>query len=434
MERKFIFIFAGWVFVLFNASFLFAQQAPSVPGVEASSWLNAVERQQAMDKSFHLAREKVILEELENRRPSQVNWRQALARNLNPYLEIEFAQDSNIYLTPKRTKDFVSTFTPGLKLNFSGEDNFVEFDAGAKLTSYADKTSMNSQNPYFNFSWRKHFNRYHLNLVERFRKDFDVRSSFITEAEGKVRYLANDFNFTYGGEYNRLAFDAGLRRYDYFYPGEFKRDNNYNENIVSLTGYTKLAPKTRLLFEYDHGIIVYPEHPEVSRDGYYEEGWVGLTGEITSKVSGIAKLGYQYRVYDQGADWHKPVLGIDLIYHFKERTDFLFRATRSAEQALSEGENYYDFFRLEGGVAHKFAFNPKLSIGFNGLYENDDYPLSSFSFKREDKIYALEGAFKYNLQLWLDAALAYTFRERDSNSSGSNYVDHIFSLKLRGSF
>jgi hypothetical protein len=435
MERIITSIFlAGGVFFLSNTSFVFCQEAlPVQTAPEMSLWLSRIERERAIDSGFQLAQERVILEEMEQSRHTQFKLEEFFRRNVNPYLEIEEAYDDNIFLNPTRKKDFITTFTPGVKINLATEDSLLEIDAGAKLTSYAVHPFMNSQDPYFRLAWDKYFNRYHLNLKEHFKKDMELRSDFIAGAEGKERYLFNDFNFIFGAEYNRLAFDLGARRYDYFYDKEFKKENNYNENIFSLTGYTNLAPKTRLLFEYDHGIILYPEHPFPSRNCRYDEGWVGLKGDITPKIIGIAKVGYQYRVYRARADWDQPIASIDLVYNFKERTSFSLKVEDNAEQSLSESENYYELMKVDIGMNHRFAFNPKLGLGIGGFYEDDDYPASSGT-KRNDKIYSLRGLFRYDLQRWLFASLGYTFTERDSNLDENDYVDHIFSLKLKGSF
>jgi hypothetical protein len=370
---------------------------------------------------------------MEESRHTQFKMEEFFRRNVNPYLEIEEAYNDNIYLLPNRKDDYITTFTPGVKINLAGEDSLLEIDGGVKLTSYARYPQMNSQDPYFGLLWDKYFNRYHLNLAEHFKKDTEVQSDFTAGLEGQQEYLFNDFNLLFGAEYNRLSFDLGARRYDYFYRGDYKKENSYNENIFSLTGYTSLAPKTRLLFEYDHGIILYPEHPFPSRNCHYDQAWAGLKGDITPKIIGIAKVGYQYRVYRARADWDQPIASIDLVYNFKERTSFSLKVEDNAEQSLSESENYYELMKVDIGMNHRFAFNPKLGLGIGGFYEDDDYPASSGT-KRNDKIYSLRGLFRYDLQRWLFASLGYTFTERDSNLDENDYVDHIFSLKLKGSF
>lgn len=440
MKKIFILILiAGGVFFSLNTSFVFGQTLIPTQTGEMSLWLSRMEREMAVDESLRLAQEKIILEEMEQERHVETKLQDFLRRHLNPYLEIESAYDDNIFLSPTRKSDFINTFMPGVKISFLGEDNisqedFLQLDIGAKLTAYSDHTFMNSQNPYLSFLWNNYFNRYHFNLYEKFKKDVTLESGVTAAQEGKIKYLGNDFDFLFGAEYNRLAFDFGLKRYDYFYETQYKRENNYNENIFSLTGYVKLAPKTRLLFEYDHGIILYPEEQLTSsKNAKYQELWFGLKGDITSKIVGIMKAGYQYRVYRARADWDKPILGMDLVYNFKERTSFFLKLDKTAQQSISTDQNYYDLNKVNFGVINRFAFNPKLSLTTDGLYENDNYA-SSGDTKRKDKLYGLVGAFKYELQRWASAVLDYTYKERDSNINSNDYVAHIFSLKLKGSF
>ena len=227
-----------------------------------------------------------------------------------------------------------------------------------------------------------------------------------------------------------------MKRYDYFYRKDVKQTNSYNETIPTLTGYYKLAPKTSLLFEYNHGIVRYPKKPSPSKDNTYEQVWFGLNGDITSKIHGFMKGGYQFRKFNNGGNWEKPVLGLDLTYQFKERTQILLRLNKTATQSEYVNQNYYEINRLDLGFLHDFAFNSKLNFKFDSYYEYDDYPapIDPTLKKRLDNVYGVSGALKYDLQRWFSVLLKYEWKENNSNIHLNSYVDHVTSIKMVGTF
>ncbi|MCM8795278.1 MAG: outer membrane beta-barrel protein [Candidatus Omnitrophica bacterium] len=422
------FIITVGIFLFFSNTIIFAQEFSSARNEQIIALLSQLEKNKAIEEGFKRAQEIMESEEVSKEKFSQLK----LIRHLHPYLEIENTYNHNIFLLPAKKYDYINTSTPGIKFSLSKEDTLLELDLGTRFTSYLKHSSLNSQNPYISFVLKHYFSHYHFNLYDKFRDDIFLNSDITEGTEGVVDYRANDFDMSLGAEYNRLAFDLGFRRYDYFYEQDYKQENNYNENIFSITGYINLAPKSKLLFEYDHGIILYTEEPHPSKNANYHQSWFGLKGEITSKITGIMKAGYQYRIYRSRADWNKPVLGIDLHYQFKERTAFLLKLEKTAKQSINVNQNYYDTVIMDLGIVNNFAFNPKLNLRLNGFYQDDEYVGTQPS--REDKLYGLTSALQYGLKRWLYTALEYTYKERDSNIDANDYVNHILSLKLKGSF
>ncbi|MDD2751659.1 MAG: outer membrane beta-barrel protein, partial [Candidatus Omnitrophica bacterium] len=203
-----------------------------------------------------------------------------------------------------------------------------------------------------------------------------------------------------------------------------------------LTGYYQFAPKTSLLFEYDHGIVRYPKKPSPSKDNRYEQFWFGVKGDITAKIEGFMKAGYRFRKFNNGGDWEKPVLGFDLSYQFKERTSILLKLLKTSAQTDFSDQNYYERNRLDLGVVNQFAFNPKLVLKVDSFYENDDYPSPTDPSVKErmDNLFGVSTSLKYDLQRWFSTLLKYEWKEDYSNVDANTYVDHIMSIKFVGTF
>ncbi len=357
-------------------------------------------------------------------------------RYLHPYLEVETKYEDNIYLTTYRKSDIVNTYTPGIKFISLSEDNDLRIDTGAKLTYYYHTWWNNTQNPFANIVWNKKFGRNYIKLSEQFKYDFQASSNISVDTPGFIGYQYNLVDVRVGRELNRFSLEPGYRKQEYFYRKGNKQNNSYNETLWIMTGYYHFTPKTSLLFEYNHGIVVYPLKPTPSKDNKYEQFWFGLKGDITPKINGVMKYGYQFRKFTNRQYLEKPVIGFDLNYQFKERTNFLLKLKKTPDQTSYYDQNYYETSRMDLGIAHKFAFNPKLAFNMDSFYEYDNYPSPQTvaQKKRLDSLFGIKGALKYDLQRWFSVLFCYEWKERDSNTDLYDYVDHIISAKLVGSF
>ncbi|MDD4900179.1 MAG: outer membrane beta-barrel protein [Candidatus Omnitrophica bacterium] len=390
-------------------------------------------KQKAIESSFKEAQLKT-LEELSREEKSEKL--DELLRYWHPYLEIETKYEDNIYLTPSRSSDVITTYTPGIKFISLGDNKHFEMDAGAKLNSFYHHWTNNTQNPFITFFVDNTYGRNYLKLDEAFRYETTPNSSIVADTSGFNVYQYNVFNLKVGREMNLFSIEPSVTRNDYFYRKDFKRDNSYNETIPTLTGYYQIAPKTRLLAEYDHGIVRYPKKPSHSKDNSYNQFWFGIKGDITTKINGFMKAGYQFRKFNNGGDWNKPVLGFDLSYQFKERTSILLKLLKTTAQSDYNNQNYYERNRLDLGLVHQFASNPKLLFRMESFYEYDDFPspVDPATKERLDNLFGISTALKYDLQRWFYTLLKYEWKEDYSNLDANTYVDHIMSIKFVGIF
>lgn len=431
MMRKSIIIFI-YAIILFPVAAL-AQDRTDKMGIT----LAKLEKEKAMEASLSQAQKKQAVQTaFQDEYGSQESQLRELLRYLHPYLEVETKYEDNIYLTTFRKSDIVNTYTPGIKFTSLSENNDLRIDTGAKLTYYYHTWQNNTQNPFANIYWNKKFGRNYIKLVELFKYDFQPNSDINADLAGFAGYQRNLVDLRVGRELNRFSLEPGYRRLDYFYRKDNKQPNSYNETLWILTGYYHFTPKTSLLFEYNHGIVVYPLKPTPSKDSKYEQFWFGLSGDISPKITGVMKYGYQFRKFTNRQYLEKPVIGFDLNYQFKERTNLLLKLKKTPDQTSYYDQNYYETSRIDLGLAHKFAFNPKLDFKLDSFYEYDNYPSpqTTAQKKRLDSLFGIKGALKYDLQRWLSVLFCYEWKERDSNTDLDDYVDHIISAKLTGSF
>ncbi|MDD2752158.1 MAG: outer membrane beta-barrel protein [Candidatus Omnitrophica bacterium] len=422
--------------MLCGANIAFAEEGnPALKNKEGMDvYLDNYEgRQKAIESSFKEAQLKTLEESLpEAGSETLAN----LLRYWHPYLEIETRYEDNIYLTPSRSSDIINIYTPGIRFLSLNESDRYELNTGAKLTSFYHKWFNNSQDPFISIWVDKKLGRNYVKLDEEFSYNTTPNSSIVADTVGFNTYQYNFFNIKVGREMNLFSIEPSVTRYDYFYRKDFKKNNSYNETIPSLTGYYQFAPKTSLLFEYDHGIVRYPKKPSPSKDNRYEQFWFGVKGDITAKINGFMKAGYQFRKFNNGGDWDKPVVGFDLSYQFKERTSILLKLLKTSAQTDYSNQNYYERNRLDLGVVNQFAFNPKLVLKVDSFYENDDFPSPTdpTSKERMDNLFGVSTSLKYDLQRWFSTLLKYEWKEDYSNVDSYTYVDHIMSIKFVGTF
>ncbi len=348
---------------------------------------------------------------------------------LHPRLAVRGYYDDNIFLADRNRKDdLIGVLIPGLALEFPWEDNLLVFDYEATLHYYLDHPEQNHQDHRLHGRGAFLASPFSLKLEDTFLKtssredtDYAERVERIENtARAQLIYLAT-----------RFQVQGGYENYLYRYRDRIYRPYNHSEHRGILTGFLQAAPKTKALLEYTHSRIIYQEDRD--RDGYYNEVRAGFIGEITSKVTGTAKVGYQERRYREDSIWddYRGVVGYALLeYVISRRQDLRLAWERRVDESTFEGNSYYLLNRA--WIHYSRQLDHKIR-GFARLqFRNYRYPerLDDQDEKRNDYIWEPEAGVRYQIQPWLAAEFKYRYRERDSNRPEKDYRNSRFFLEL----
>jgi hypothetical protein len=339
--------------------------------------------------------------------------------------------DSNVFLTSNNKKaDYISILSPKVLFDLPmGIDSRHLFQAlyAADMAAFSDYSGQNyiNQNAGLNLNLILPFGYFNVN--DDFKDTVD-RSS--TEFTDQIRRRENRAAVAVGVEINRLTYELAFANFIKRYDDSTYRTLEYNEDVVSGTVYYQLFPKTKALVQYDHGMIDYSR--DASRDASYDQFMAGLRGELTDKITGTVKLGYQLRDYDdageQGYEGLVSETGIDIA--FTERRSLTLKYISKALESVYGANNYYDAHMLSAEFQQKLkgGFSLLLGAGYaRNLYPETD---TTLSVKRADTVVSGKSTLRYEVKDNMRVNLGYEHKENLSNIDSKEYVDNLTSIRF----
>ncbi len=347
---------------------------------------------------------------------------------LHPYAKIKTVYNDNIYLTPDTVKgDWVNTLTPGIKFLLGQEGLDIEgqrlkLDLGGVLTSYYAHSQANRQKPYANFLLELGKGSHKLMLTERFRRDVTTTSTLTPSGPGGiVDYTNNNTDFSWEATYHRLGYELGYTRDASLYAKDFKASNSYEDQMARLTGFFQPLPKTRFLMEYNYGKFDYNKSASHSDNSDYHKIWLGVKGEITKKISGLTKFGYEFRDYKGGTDYSGATVNLDLTYGYSPATSFLLHFLYGNKPGNYRSDGYVKGTDFSLSLLHLLSHRIKFQL-------NLDYADDKYHSGTDDKIYICAPRLEYLFRKWLSVYLEYKFEKRQSNRPTDKYENNVCAL------
>ncbi|MFH1093660.1 MAG: outer membrane beta-barrel protein [Candidatus Omnitrophota bacterium] len=354
---------------------------------------------------------------------------------INPLISIEETYDDNIFLeSDNQNEDWITTTKIGADLMMPlaparEEDFMLKAKYDVDILSFLNESEQNRLDHTLITAIDLDFaNDFSLKVKDRLVKTGVPPNSELTALEER---LSNSAKVALGYKREMIGFDLGY---------ENKRDdyNNFNEldryeHIVSLTAYYQLFPKTSVFTEFNFGSIEYDVNTTNSNSGY-NQGCLGLKGELASKLTGIAKVGYKSSDYDQAAkdDFAGITTYLNLIYELQERNTLNIYAERGVEESSYSTNSYYAMNKI--GLKFTHELNEKWVLLADGKYGLNKYPdqttEGSQSAKREDRIYNVSIGLRFNMNERTNISGAYEYKQRDSEFSQFGYEDNKISAKV----
>lgn len=372
---------------------------------------------------------------------------------INPFVSTQESYDSNIYLQPKYSK--IANPTAGQVGRKSALINRTAFgvdmieNLGARynlkagysmeLLGYSRDTGINNAT---------HHNA-NIGAMGKLPKDITVTvddkwKQTTDQATSQTTERAKRIENTMG-----LNVNAPLRGKFGFNLAVNHVYNNYMDSTLAsldreelLMGFDvdyKWQPKTKLFFAYRHGMLNY-QQGYVS-DATYENMEVGATGNIAPKVQGTVKAGVQMRKYDEALNSSDDSVttggySAQAIWKAMEKTEVTLFAKRANVEANYGDSRFYTSTLTDLNVTREIG-KIKAGIGMNyeGVLYSEKYDSTDATDKvRFDENASVRLTAEYNIQKWLKADFAYTYKDRSSNFDAFEYKDNIIALGLKATF
>ncbi|MFO0795099.1 MAG: outer membrane beta-barrel protein [Candidatus Brocadiaceae bacterium] len=207
-------------------------------------------------------------------------------------------------------------------------------------------------------------------------------------------------------------------------------DSSYNENRIGTRLTYKLFTKLNTLAEFNVGKTNYETN--VIGDSEFFESLFGVQFKETAKTTGIFKVGYRIRSYEE--DQFDPFKGVVLSYESKTQltasTLLSVLLRRSQEEALvvntNDIRNFYELNSIYFTISRQLT--SKINASFTNYYQFLDFPnvRSDTSTANDSNLefftYGFRPAINYKIHKWLFANFSYWYDNRSSDDNSNNTI------------
>lgn len=350
---------------------------------------------------------------------------------IEPSFGVGEVWDSNIFYDPNdEENDFITLLTPGVMGQFAFGQNGrhkTSIDYDAEVGIFGKFDSQNYGNHSVTNALALDLGDYSLDLSNNF-KSTSSRSG--TEFERRNLRKEDTASAVLGFHYNKIDFDLAYNFFIVDFNSDTLKEFNRYENGVSLAGYVDIMTKTKGLLEFGYKNIQYPDVG--ARNGNAYRGMAGVTGDLTAKLTGTIKAGYELKRYESSPrdDSTNAVANVGLDYDFNEQTELQLSYQREAYESTFSNNNFYAGDHFDTVLS--YAWKPNIIAKVDGMYYHNAYPEPGVGNgkKRTDNEWAIGTGVDYKWKEWLTASAWYRFHQRESNVDNREYDQHVIGTNI----
>lgn len=340
---------------------------------------------------------------------------------IHPLFTIGESYDDNIFDMPDdEVSDLITTYSPGLSLSVPIRRLKAEANVSylANFSEYRENPDQSHLDQYLNSSFEVAFPRGLSILLKNRFEDTEQPQTFdliYGELIQRTRRETNDFLTTVILPQYFARFDAEVSYSNFDNQYEEFEDSNYNEQEIGTRLAYKLLTKLDTFTEFNIGKTVY-DTGLISNSVFYES-LAGVRFKETAKTTGIFKIGYRIRDYEDEdfEQFRGVVLSLESKTRLTALTNFSILLRRSQEEALfTPDRNFYELNSLYVTLGRRLT--NKIDVNVSNYYQILDFPATRTG-EDEVEIFTLgfRVALDYKIQKWLSANLSYWYEDRSSS-------------------
>lgn len=289
----------------------------------------------------------------------------------------------------------------------------------------------------------------HNELASRHRTDLnfdydnlhDRRGSELTDGNPYLFLTPIDYNertarfhYQFGGRNAKMRIGGGLRYYDKTYASytDYTKYSDLDEVTLSADADYQIGNVTFLTFDVLTTQVSYKHRfaNNLLRDNQDSRALVGLTWRGVSKINGRARVGYQYKTFDEleGSDFNGNTVDLRVNFRPKQRATYFINLSRVAEDdTSSERADYIN--NVTGSLGWGHNWTDKIDSNIQFEYSREDY--IGAVRDREDRTTTLNAYLLYGFSRWLNLSAGFEHSSSSSNVSNFDYDRNIFTLSLK---
>lgn len=360
------------------------------------------------------------------------------AKPLTFVVSEDVSYDDNIYLSRYDKKDAgISTTRVGANYNTTIPNSALKFNANA-LVGYNAYTRKHDINNYWDA----------LGGVELSNKQFKIGDKVLYTSEyanedldvkrSDTKRLQNDAYISYVTSTEKM-FGVGVFAQDIYkhYFEEAMKPLTRNRLNLGAQLYYNLSPKTNFFVEYMFSDIDYKEDLLKINESQTHSVGLGVKGQVAPKVTGIAKVTYDMRKYNEkdaeGED-EKNLVGYLLSLEWKPTTTNTIRLTgeRDLKETMYGNNRYFKDTTLSLYADQKIG--NRLTAHVTLIWDQMHYDKYVSGAKRADDVFLVRPGVDYQFKDWLTAGVWYQFRARHSTLNNAEYENNRAGVFVRALF
>ena len=365
------------------------------------------------------------------------------AFQLFPVLEITETYDDNIFaVNTGETSDYLTDFSPQLKIKSDWGRHALNFDASANITRYADNDKEDYEHYDFGVDGRIDATKavtidlgakHGISTEERGSPD-DVggiapTDTDTTTLDGGIKYKANRISVELDGEFKRLNFDdvattTGITNND---------DRDRDEFVGTLRLGYEIQEEYEAFVEVTYTTIDYSDALDdggFNRDSDGPTILAGVDLDLGGLLRGDISAGYLQRSFDDATlkDISGFNAGVGLTWNPTELTTVKPSFSRNIQETTSA--NVSSFITTSFGITVDHELRRNIILGARASFAADDYQGTN----REDETvkYGLSVDYKLNRNFYL--GVDYNFKDKTSNQVGSDQTVNTAFIRLGAQF
>ncbi len=355
-------------------------------------------------------------------------------------VETQLLYDDNVYRSArKESSDSIFVIKP--VINWSAVHDVHQFDINyiGDYGRYFDENNLDyTGHEFIAHAKLDHSSRLKTDYTLGYHKGFDdpgsTDANFLPdEKPDKWENSQLKAAIKYGGSdsYGQLVGQVKYREIQYKNNEQDYRDYNELQGISIF--YYRVAPRTRLLFELNYADSDYQEKDVFgsSQSNHEYKYLTGVTWEATAKTTGVFKIGYRNKNYEnkQFSDLTGLALWLEGSWEPTTQTTVTFGASRDTEDSARQSVGGSTKTEINSRVEHSMTQRTWLTGSFR--LSNEDFEGMQ---SRDDDRQNFALGVKYNLLRWLDIGAEYQFEDRDSDHDAFDFTSNVFMLTVRTQF
>ncbi|WP_158967134.1 outer membrane beta-barrel protein [Paraglaciecola sp. L3A3] len=248
------------------------------------------------------------------------------------------------------------------------------------------------------------------------------------------RYTEKQINgqLGYGRQesFGQLILKLGHTNRDYDNNDQEYRSND--RDLASLAFYYRIAPRTRLLAEVVYRDYTYnSDFGAINRDSESLRYQVGVEWDLTNKLEGTIKVGYQERDYELNTLRDIEGLSYEADLEWKPNTYTEIGLVAKRESIDSSLEGAGGFLRTNYGVDFKHGLTELTKLTGGISYSKDELV---FGGNREDTRHLAELGVTHSLFYWVELGANLSYEDRKSTVELAEYKVNSINLTAKVSF